>query len=310
MAAGNSSQFLASLCVNALSIQRNHSFLYDVMTLTTCIMNAVLSPFAMAGNALILAAIRNNKSLRTPSYILIGGLAFTDFCTGLFAQPFYAVDRYAEFKGNKKRYCFAYRIANMAGPYFAVITLFTITTMAMERWLHVSNRSLLTVRRTVILFFLFLLLPIPYITMRWLILENPSLLPWSQLLTGFIGLMCFLIMLVAYFKVFRIITLHRRRILDNANRGINLKKYTKSVYTILSILACFALCFFPHMVCVIVVGMVENYTEISASFVHLTATMLYCSSSLNPVLYCWRMKALRESVKGIMKQYYNIGKTC
>ena len=286
MAARNSSQFPASLCVNALSIQQNYSFLHDSMTLTTCIMNAVLSPVAVAGNALVLAAIWRSPSLRTPSYILIGGLAFTDFCTGLFTQPFYAVDRYAEFKGNKRRYCFAYRIANLAGPYFAVITLFTITTMAMERWLHISSRSLMTARRTVILFLLFLLFPVPYITIRWLILENPSLLPWSQLLTGFIGLMCFLIMLVAYFKVFRIITLHRRRVLQNANRGINLKKYTKSVYTILSILACFTLCYFPHMVCVIVVGVLENYTEISASLVHLTATMLYCSSSLNPVLYC------------------------
>ena len=310
MAASNSSQLFANLCVNALSIQKNHSLFYDVMTLTTCIMNAVLSPVAVAGNALVLAAIWKNQSLRTPSYILLAGLAFTDFCTGLIAQPFYSLDRYAEYKRNKEEYCFAYRIANMAGPYFASITLATITTMAVERWLHVSCRSLITVRRTIILFSLFLLSPIPYTAIRWLILQNPSVLSWSQWLTGFIGFACFLIMLVAYLKVFRIIRRHRRQVLDHASNRLNLVKYKKSVFTILYILACFVVCFSPHFVCAIVVGMLAVYSEISAAFVHLTATMFYWSSTLNPILYCWRMKTIRDGVKGILKQCYSLGKAC
>ena len=50
---------------------------------------AILSPVAAAGNALVLAAIWRNQSLRTPSYVLLAGLAFTDFCTGLITQPVY-----------------------------------------------------------------------------------------------------------------------------------------------------------------------------------------------------------------------------
>ena len=49
---------------------------------------AVLSPVAVVANALVLAAIWRNLSLRTTSYILLAGLAFTDFCTGLISQPF------------------------------------------------------------------------------------------------------------------------------------------------------------------------------------------------------------------------------
>ena len=239
MAVSNSSQSRVNLCVNALSIQHNHSLFYDIMTLTTCIMNAVLSPAAAAGNLLVLAAIWKNPSTRTPTYILIGGLAFTDFGTGLIAQPFYAADRYAEFKRSKMQYCFAYRIANMAGPYFGVVSLFTITAMALERWIHVSHSSLITVRRTIILYCLFLLFPLPYTVMRWFILQEPSVLPSSMLLTGFFGLTCFFVMLFAYFKVFRIIRRHQRQILDNGNHGINLEKYKRSVVTILCILACY-----------------------------------------------------------------------
>ena len=48
---------------------------------------AVLSPVAVAGNALILAAIWRKIFSRTPFHLLLTGLVFTDFCTGLIAQP-------------------------------------------------------------------------------------------------------------------------------------------------------------------------------------------------------------------------------
>lgn len=42
------------------------------------------------GNALILAAFLKKTFPRTPFHILLSGLAFTDLCTGLIAQPFVA----------------------------------------------------------------------------------------------------------------------------------------------------------------------------------------------------------------------------
>ncbi len=156
MATSNSTQALANLCAKAISIEGETSVFYDAVTLTTCVMNAVLSPVAVAGNALILAAIWRNPSLRTPSYILLAGMAFTDFGTGLVTQPFYALDRFAEFKRIKTQYCFAYRISNIAGPYLSVVTALTITLMAVERWLHVSCSSLKTVRRVIIIYCLLL----------------------------------------------------------------------------------------------------------------------------------------------------------
>ena len=89
----------------------------------------------MAGNALILAAIWKNTSLRTPSYILLAGLAATDFATGLITQPFYAAYIFAG------KNCIVSVIADMASRYFATVTAETITVMSIERWLHMSRRS-------------------------------------------------------------------------------------------------------------------------------------------------------------------------
>ena len=70
-------------------LARNRSSAFQAAALSISVVIAVLSPVAMAGNALVLAAIWRTASLRTPSYIILCGLAFTDFCTGLVTQPFF-----------------------------------------------------------------------------------------------------------------------------------------------------------------------------------------------------------------------------
>ena len=75
---------------NLDAVEKKQSFsLFLPLTWSASIAIAILSPVAVVGNALVLAAIWRNPSLRTPSYILLAGLAFTDLSTGLIAQPFY-----------------------------------------------------------------------------------------------------------------------------------------------------------------------------------------------------------------------------
>ena len=81
-----------SLC-SLDGVTRNQSSAYYAVTLSTSVVSAILSPFAVAGNVLVLAAIWRNQSLRTPSYILLCGLALTDLCTGLLTQPSYIAVR-------------------------------------------------------------------------------------------------------------------------------------------------------------------------------------------------------------------------
>ena len=73
------------------------------VTFKNCVVTSLLSPMAVAGNALIMAAIWRNPSLRTPSYVLLAGLAFTDFCTGLLSQPFLLRTNWREWQGKERR---------------------------------------------------------------------------------------------------------------------------------------------------------------------------------------------------------------
>ena len=100
-----SSQWLDSLCLNLRLF--NASLSYYQVTLTTCVITSLLAPMTMIANAFILAAIWKNPSLRTPSYVLLAGLAFTDFCTGLLTQPFYVLNKLGEMTGRVDLSCIA-----------------------------------------------------------------------------------------------------------------------------------------------------------------------------------------------------------
>ena len=139
----------------------------SVVRYSSAIFIAILSPVAVVGNTLILAAIWRNPSLRTPSYILLAGLAFTDFGNGLLTQPaFVAIELIPSFyfepadkKPTVQKYFRA--AAGSFSVFLSSCTMLLVTLMSIERWLHMSRRSWITVRRTYISTAVLTVLPLP-----------------------------------------------------------------------------------------------------------------------------------------------------
>ena len=134
---------------------------------------AVLSPVAVVANALVLKAIWRNLSLRTTSYILLAGLAFTDFGTGLISQPFWIVKdvinrENSQFNSTHQTklpmsHLITKDISDRCIAYFGQSTVSLITLMSIERWLLMSRRSLLTVRPVSFIVAVMLLLVLPLV---------------------------------------------------------------------------------------------------------------------------------------------------
>ena len=130
----NSSRLPDSWCsfLTIFNASESTSVYYRV-TLKTCIISSLLAPMIVVANAFILAAIWKNPSLRTTSYVLLAGLAFTDFCTGLLTQPCFAVYRWADLTGNIKIFCIAAVILQFVGYCLSSLTVIVITIMVVER---------------------------------------------------------------------------------------------------------------------------------------------------------------------------------
>ena len=305
----NSSRLPESWCsfLGFSNVGRSSSVYYHVI-LTTCVVTALLAPMAVAGNALIMAAIWRNPSLRTPSYVLLAGLAFTDFCTGLLSQPFFVMYELASLAGNIKIFCIAGVITQGVAYYFSCVTVNVMTTIAVERWLHMSRRSLLTVRRVVILY-------ITYVVLLFLLVAG-HMYNWyktKEFFSVFIVLLflgaafCFSLTIFAYLKVFQIIREHQSQVQTNQN-AIDIQKYRKSVFTILYILAVLLFSYVPFLCCLLVISIMDDFSAESSSTAKIVcAAIVLFSSFVNPLLYYRRIKEIRDGVRSIVRNLCSKG---
>lgn len=291
-------------CQFFLKTRENDVSVDGVPTLFLGAINALFSLVTVTGNALILAAIWRKASFRTPSYILLGGLAATDLGTGLITQPLYAAYIFA------RSNCIVIIAADITSRCFATVTIETITVMAVERWLHMSRRSLITSRRACFIYGVLVLLPVSYLAGRvWLLSMQLYREIWEPLLLGILSAACFVTTSFSYFKVFRIIRRQQRQIQANQSsqcfgQSVITLKYKKSVATVLYILLLFMVCYLPHVIYINVNALMTRFAAKSSVLGwHVSVTLILMSSSLNPLLYCWRIKELRDEVKLLVTKF-------
>ena len=218
-----------SICFRLLLLPGGATPARYFATVTTCIVNIILSPVAVAGNSLVLAAIWRNPCLRTPSYVLLSGLALVDLCTGLLTQPSYVAFSVADLMDAYQTYCSAKLLAVNSGLYFSSTSMCIITVMSIERWLYMSRRSVLTVRRVRISLATLALLPVPYIICRmWIMNGNFYYLRLLGSIMYFaLGILCLFVIALAYFNIYIIIRHHQRQVQTNllSRPALNLKKF-------------------------------------------------------------------------------------
>ena len=278
----------------------------------------IFSPVTVVGNVLVLAAIWRNASLRTPSYIILCGLAFTDLCTGLVTQPLYVALQLICWQEIKERnqlstsslLIYVRAITAGCGSYFSSLTFTIMTLISIERWLHITRRSLLTVRRSCFFVALasILLILVAAIYSKGYLLASSAiylvLLAFSLTATS-----------SSYFMVFRIIRSHQQQVQANESShnfgqpAIDLAKYKKSVSSILYILGTFYVSYIP---CLVITGLFAAFNnlnnELQIVFM-ISLMLLYLSASLNPIIYIWRMTDIRNGVKTLLKKIFACCKT-
>ena len=204
----------------------------------------ILSPLAVVGNVLILAAIWKKTFQRTAFHVLLSGLAVTDLCTGLITQPFLVARVLLHFTKPIAVITWSVPIQIMTTigkvslVYFGAVTLLIITLMSIERWLHMSRRSPVTSRRGCLTATVLLLIPIPLAFFA--ALDTVRGRSGRQVNTASVAcmLVCYVTTSGTYFKVFRIIRQRQQQVQGNQSSKnfrkpvINLEKYKRSVVSI------------------------------------------------------------------------------
>ena len=173
--------------------------------------------------------------------------------------------------------------------------------MSIERWMHMTRRSLLTVRRSCFIVVAMMITLTPMAAVRLKHILKRIFDPVSTTVSFVILLFCVITTSTAYFKVFKIIRCHQLQVTANEsfqNFGqpvVNLAKYKKSVFTILYILALLLASILPLLLFV-GLSLFSNNFDRDLIF-QIALTFLFLSSSLNPLMYLWRMTDIRNGVR-------------
>ena len=266
------------------------------------VLNAFLSITAFHGNVLVLVALRKDSSLHSPSRLLFRSLAVTDLCAGLFTQPLY-VTLLVTVVNEHWNICRYVALTFSATATFLVQTsLLTLTAISVDRLLalllRLRYRQVVTLKRARWILITLWMLSAGYAT---------ASLFWNiPIIGGIVISFCLLTSTFSYTKIFLTLRRHQSQAQDhvqqpNQTNQLNITRFRKTVSTALWLQFTLIFCYLPSVISLNLI----SKSELSSSFtaaVGYTLTLVFLNSSLNPVLYCWKIDEIRQAMKETIRQ--------
>lgn len=261
------------------------------------VLNVPLALTSIIANTVVLVAILSTPSLRSSSAIVfLCSLALSDLLVGFVVQPLFMAKElvnYADISLLK-------RATNIFATFLCGVSLFTSTAISFDRYLalrhHMRYLILVTTKQAIY-------------TSRslWIfciLLSFNGL--WDKRLYSF-GiaasiLICVLISSFSYVRIqFSFVRKHRLQIQAqqqraesfNSEHHVRMKRLVKSVINTFLFFICMIACYTPVLISSVLDAISSE--QISRSWI-LADTLAYMNSSINPFLYCWRLRELRIAV--------------
>ena len=266
-------------------------------------LNSFLSITAFLGNALIIIAFQKVRSFHPPSRLLLSCLAFTDLCVGLIAQPLYASFLLSQ---EHSKYCYYFAgLSNVIAVTFCGVSLLTMTGISVDRLLALllglRYRQVVTLRRVRLLVVIFWLGSIAFSIILVFYHDIAIRIIYLNML------LCIVASTFCYIKIYVTISHHRARIQEQAHQQpngggplMNIARYRKTVSTAFWVQMTLLACYIPYGIISIfaLTGLRSPSFDLAWDS---TLTLLFLNSTLNPFLYCWKIKHLRQAVIGMVK---------
>ena len=268
-------------------------------------LNVFLSITALMGNVLIFVALQKVTSLRPPSKLLLGCLATTDLCGGLISQPLFVTFILAP--QHSKLCYYSSIISNTLGYIFCGVSFLTITAISVDRllalMLGLRYRQKVTLRRVWIL-----------ITFFWLFSAGFSIpllyeRRMAQMTLSIIMPSCLVTSIFCYTKIYLTLHRHQARVKTNRSEGqpnearipLNIARYRKTLSSLFWVQMALVACYLPFAIATGLRGVLGSHSPTFHQAHAVAITLLLLNCTLNPFLYCWKIRDLRRGVKNTIK---------
>ena len=265
--------------------------------------NIFLSITACLGNALILVSLYKVSSIHPPTKLFFRCLAVTDLSVGLTVQPLYVTLIMSSFiKMGVKELFMINRVHDVLGWCLCGVSILTSTAISVDRLLALvlglRYRIVVTLRRVRVLIFSFWFISVFLGSIRIsrsdiAFKAASTLIPLSLVISIF-----------CYTRIFFKLRHQQVQVPQvQAIEGeipVNIARYKKSVSSVLWVQLALVVCYAPWG---IAVALYVNGIGNDVAWL-VTETLVHLNSSLNPILYCWKIRPVRQAVKDTIRQLH------
>jgi len=273
-------------------------------------LSIIISVTAFLGNALIIVALPKVSSIHPSSKLLLSCLVWSDLSVGLILEPLYIAFLLSQ---DDASLCYYFdTIYATAAVVFCGVSTQTITAISVDRLLALSlglrYRQIVTIRRVRV-----------FLLMSWLFSIATSLtylfgeILIHTLITCIGLLICVAVSTFCYTKIYLTLRRHHSQVHNNQEDPpgegrvpLNVARYRKTVSSVLWVQMSLVVCYLPYIILATLTTLLEVFSSSLHFLGELTFTLLMFNSSLNPILYCWKIPGVRQAVLETIRKCFHL----
>jgi len=275
--------------------------------IVNCMFNGLSAFTAIMSNVLTIHAIRKTSSLPTPLKTLLLSLAVSDLGVGLLVQPLQIASLVSRLSPT---YNIPPKVLNSITFLLIYTSFFTVVAISVDRFLaihlHLRYQELVTPERVVAVVISIWVLS-SFLSSMWLW----PLFDTAERVYIIIYGLCFICGAIVYCRIYLSVRRHTNQIevlqvqqeLQNGEMT-NVARRRKSAVSTFYVYFVFLVCYLP-MYCLVIVDM---FSPSSSRFRRgsrlYLQTLMFLNSSLNPVIYCWKMRHIRHTILETLRNLF------
>lgn len=267
-------------------------------TIAICVVNFLLCFTALFGNSAIILTIWKKSSLHCAANILLTSLAVSDFAVGLISHPLFIANLLMRIRYFSIPPRLLWVSFNVLTTFLSSVSFLTVTAIGMDRLLalqlHLRYRTVVThFRVRCVIIFIWVYSGALSSVGAWSLVAYYKAV--SPVIVAFLVGNFFI-----YLRIYLVVRRHQRQIqqqlLQPNNSGNNFcmkifKKTAINTFLVYILLLC---CYIPQ--CFVSLALFSSDWRFSFTAETITGTIVLLNSSLNPILYYWRISKMRRAL--------------
>ena len=278
--------------------------------IANCIFNVFLSYTAIMLNIITILALRKTLSLPKPLKTLLLSLAVSDLGVGLVVQPLHItslVMKMEENNENNQTYNNVANALNKMENLFFCASFFGVTALTADRFLaihfYLRYQEFVTHKRVVaVVISIWMVSAFLLFTSFWIPVNV------KVIFVATMKVVCYITTGYFYYKIYLAVQHHTHRVhalqVAESNETVShFARLIKSAIGTFYVYLVFLACYLPST-CLAVASISNGQSSLASHLSLFAPTLMHLNSSLNPLIYCWKMRDIRHAIINILRNIF------